>query len=71
MPSGSGDGIARPEATVTTPGAPVYINIGDAGNREGPCPDYYPQPEWSAFRESRFGHGDFLKCFPIDLEMFS
>ena len=28
---------------------PVYINIGDAGNREGHCPDYYPQPSWSAY----------------------
>jgi hypothetical protein len=43
---------------VTTPGAPVHINIGDAGNREGPCPDYYVQPEWSAFREAKFGHGE-------------
>ena len=42
----------------TTAGAPIHINIGDAGNREGPCPDYYPQPEWSAFRESKFGHGE-------------
>lgn len=43
---------------VTSPDGPVYINIGDAGNREGPCPDYYAQPSWSAFRESRFGHGE-------------
>jgi hypothetical protein len=35
---------------VTTPGAPIHINIGDAGNREGPCPDYYPQPEWHVAR---------------------
>lgn len=42
----------------TTAGAPIHINIGDAGNREGPCPDYFPQPEWSAFRESKFGHGE-------------
>lgn len=25
---------------ITTPGAPVYINIGDAGNREGPNPQF-------------------------------
>lgn len=42
---------------VTNASGPVYINIGDAGNREGPCPDYLPQPAWSAYRESAFGHG--------------
>lgn len=41
----------------TNASGPVFVNIGDAGNREGPCPDYLPQPKWSAFRESRFGHG--------------
>lgn len=41
----------------TTFGAPTYVNIGDGGNREGLAPDYFPQPEWSAYRESCFGHG--------------
>jgi hypothetical protein len=41
----------------TNPAGPVYINIGDGGNREGPCPEYFQQPSWSAFRESAFGHG--------------
>lgn len=40
-----------------TDGAPTYINIGDGGNREGPCPNYYPQPDYSAYREAQFGHG--------------
>lgn len=39
--------------------APVYIVIGDGGNREGEAP--YPHtapPAWSAFRDgSVFGHG--------------
>lgn len=43
----------------TTPGAVTYINIGDAGNREGPCPEYFAQPSWSAYREAAFGHGRF------------
>jgi len=43
----------------TTTGAPTYINIGDGGNREGPCPEYFAQPSWSAYREAAFGHGRF------------
>mmetsp|Transcript_35078 Transcript_35078/g.105782 ORF Transcript_35078/g.105782 Transcript_35078/m.105782 type:complete len:462 (+) Transcript_35078:31-1416(+) len=43
---------------VTNPAGPVYINIGDGGNREGPCPEYFQQPSWSAFREAAFGHGE-------------
>lgn len=42
---------------VTNPSGPIYVNIGDGGNREGPCPEYFQQPSWSAFRESAFGHG--------------
>jgi len=42
---------------VTNPSGPVYINIGDGGNREGPCPEYFQQPAWSAYREAAFGHG--------------
>ena len=41
----------------TNSSGPVYINIGDGGNREGPCPEYFQQPSWSAFREAKFGHG--------------
>ena len=36
---------------------PMYINIGDGGNREGLDFDYYKQPDWSAVREPSFGHG--------------
>jgi hypothetical protein len=36
----------------------VYVTVGDGGNREGHAwPWLYPQPEWSAYRESSFGHG--------------
>lgn len=44
---------------VTTADAPIYINIGDGGNREGPARDYLEQPSWSAFRQATFGHGRF------------
>ncbi|KAK1375766.1 Purple acid phosphatase [Heracleum sosnowskyi] len=38
---------------------PVYINIGDGGNREGLASKYqYPQPSISLFREASFGHGE-------------
>ena len=33
---------------------PVYVTVGDAGNREGTNP-WAAQPQWSAFRESSFG----------------
>ncbi|KAJ8754622.1 hypothetical protein K2173_010713 [Erythroxylum novogranatense] len=37
----------------------VHITIGDGGNREGLARKYKePQPEWSAFREASFGHGE-------------
>lgn len=37
---------------------PVYVNVGDGGNREGAALPYrVPQPEWSAFREASFGVG--------------
>ncbi|KAK3259386.1 hypothetical protein CYMTET_31614 [Cymbomonas tetramitiformis] len=40
------------------PCGPVYINIGDGGNREGIARPWMPiQPKWSAFREGSFGHG--------------
>ncbi|KAL4087282.1 hypothetical protein PRIC1_013179 [Phytophthora ramorum] len=36
--------------------APVYVVLGDAGNREGLAPTYFvPQPEWSAFRQADYG----------------
>nr|XP_043611444.1 probable purple acid phosphatase 20 [Erigeron canadensis] len=39
---------------------PVYITIGDGGNREGLASKYKePQPTISAFREASFGHGEF------------
>jgi len=37
---------------------PVYINIGDGGNREGLASNYYePMPFWSAYRRASYGHG--------------
>jgi hypothetical protein len=40
------------------PCAPVYVTIGDGGNREGLADKYIdPQPAISAFREASFGHG--------------
>ncbi|GMI71012.1 hypothetical protein like AT3G52780 [Hibiscus trionum] len=37
--------------------APVYITIGDGGNREGLANKYLdPKPETSVFREASFGH---------------
>ncbi|KAF0683137.1 Aste57867_24825 [Aphanomyces stellatus] len=41
-----------------TVNAPIYITIGDGGNREGLADKYItPQPTWSAFREARYGYG--------------
>ena len=45
---------------VTTKDGPVYINIGDGGNREGHANTFQPGPEpsWSAFRNgTQYGHG--------------
>ena len=40
------------------PCGPVYLNLGDGGNREGGEAAWVaPHPEWSAFRESSFGVG--------------
>lgn len=39
------------------PCGPVYVNVGDGGNREGLDFDYYQQPDWSAFREPSYGSG--------------
>ena len=37
---------------------PVYLNLGDGGNREGAyVPWLTPQPRWSAFRQATFGVG--------------
>ena len=36
---------------------PMYINIGDGGNREGLNDFLDPQPDWSAAREPSYGHG--------------
>ncbi|KAK4534787.1 hypothetical protein CDCA_CDCA02G0812 [Cyanidium caldarium] len=42
----------------TNPCGPVYLTLGDAGNREGPTlPWLDPQPSWSLFREASFGVG--------------
>ncbi|CAM6105611.1 unnamed protein product [Calypogeia fissa] len=39
--------------------APLYITIGDGGNREGPASEFQinPQPDYSVYREPSFGHG--------------
>ncbi|XP_062197050.1 probable purple acid phosphatase 20 [Phragmites australis] len=40
------------------PCGPVYVTIGDGGNREGLAEKYVdPQPATSVFREASFGHG--------------
>ncbi|PWZ44892.1 putative purple acid phosphatase 20 [Zea mays] len=40
------------------PCGPVYVTIGDGGNREGLANKFIdPQPSISAFREASFGHG--------------
>ena len=40
------------------PCGPVYLNLGDGGNREGAyIPWVHPQPLYSAFREGSFGTG--------------
>lgn len=37
--------------------APVYITVGDGGNQEGLASRFRePQPDYSAFRESSYGH---------------
>ncbi|XP_043688128.1 purple acid phosphatase 18-like [Telopea speciosissima] len=37
----------------------IHLTIGDGGNSEGLAEKYLiPQPEWSAFREASFGHGE-------------
>lgn len=39
---------------------PIYITIGDGGNREGLATKYMdPQPAISVYREASFGHGEF------------
>ncbi|EPS62461.1 hypothetical protein M569_12328, partial [Genlisea aurea] len=39
---------------------PVYVTVGDGGNREGLATKWYSQPSISMFRESSFGHGELL-----------
>ncbi|RAL44181.1 hypothetical protein DM860_016427 [Cuscuta australis] len=48
----SGDAYPVPDKS-----APVYITVGDGGNQEGLAGRFRdPQPEYSAFRESSYGH---------------
>lgn len=43
--------------------APFYITIGDGGNAEGLATKWEePQPRWSLFRQSSYGHGE-LRVF--------
>ncbi|KAL2603251.1 hypothetical protein R1flu_017223, partial [Riccia fluitans] len=39
--------------------APLYVTIGDGGNREGPATQFKidPIPSYTAYREPSFGHG--------------
>ncbi|KAL3683447.1 hypothetical protein R1sor_001469 [Riccia sorocarpa] len=39
--------------------APMYVTIGDGGNREGPATEFQidPAPSYTAYREPSFGHG--------------
>merc|ERR1711879_866136 len=45
---------------------PTYLNMGDAGNREGPYSMWMPglndtvRPAWTAFREGSFGAGELI-----------
>ena len=45
----------------TDPCGPVYLNLGDGGNREGSSQHWLPgengqqRPDWSAFRQASFG----------------
>ncbi|CBN76693.1 conserved unknown protein [Ectocarpus siliculosus] len=37
---------------------PIHLVVGGAGNREGHAADFYPKPEWSAFRDGTvYGSG--------------
>lgn len=48
-------GVYRNQSNVC---GPVYLTIGDGGNREGAAtPWVTPQPSWSVFREASFGVG--------------
>jgi hypothetical protein len=49
--------FARVHAGRADPCGPVYVTIGDNGNREGLADKYVdPQPAISEFREASFGH---------------
>lgn len=51
--------FARLYNNETNPCGPVYITIGDGGNREGLASEFNePQPKISLFREASFGHGE-------------
>ncbi|CAM0913180.1 unnamed protein product [Alopecurus aequalis] len=50
--------FTRVYASKEDPCGPVYVTIGDGGNREGLAEKYIdPQPKTSVFREASFGHG--------------
>ncbi|RCV36504.1 hypothetical protein SETIT_7G324000v2 [Setaria italica] len=50
--------FARVYGGKEAPCGPVYVTVGDGGNREGLAKKYVdPQPAISAFREASFGHG--------------
>lgn len=39
---------------------PVYITIGDGGNREGLAPVWEKTPPYSAYHMATFGHGEIV-----------
>jgi len=50
--------FTRVRAGKEDPCGPVYVTVGDGGNREGLAGKFVdPQPAISAFREASFGHG--------------
>lgn len=51
--------FARLYNNEANPFGPVYITVGDGGNREGLALEFNePQSELSLFREASFGHGE-------------
>jgi hypothetical protein len=49
---------------------PVYITIGDGGNREGLASKWIPQTPVSAFREATYGHGE-ITCINATTVMWA
>lgn len=37
---------------------PAYFNVGDGGNREGLYDNWLPTPDYSAYHNATYGHGE-------------